>query len=212
MISGAKLTNLSGSRLKEHSMANIRYIRVSTKDQNPARQLEDEDMDFDKTFIEKVSGADRDREQLKAMLDYVRAGDTVFVHSIDRLGRSLTDLKNIIEELRQKQVSVFFVKNGLEFKADKQNSAHELLFNILASFAQFERDIIRERQAEGIAKAKEQGKYKGRKRKVTDVQILAKLREGFSIRKTAEALGCGVSTVQRVKKSKAVINASDILE
>lgn len=180
-------------------MANIGYIRVSTTDQNTSRQLSDLTIELDKIFEEKVSGATREREQLKALIDYVRDGDIVYVHSIDRLGRSLIDLKNIIEELKIKGVTVIFVKNGLEFNASQSNSTHELMFNILASFAQFERDMIKERQAEGIAKAKAAGKYKGKSRKVTNQQILDKLAEGFSIRKTAEILGCGISTVQRVK-------------
>lgn len=180
-------------------MANIGYIRVSTASQNTERQLDG--IKLDKVFTEKQSGINKDREQLKAMIDYVREGDTVFVHSIDRLGRSLIDLKEIVEQLKNKGVSVVFHKNKLEFMADKSNSTHELMFNILASFAQFERDMIKERQAEGIEKAKAKGVYKGKPRKVTDKQILEKLREGVSIRKTAELLGCGISTVQRVKKA-----------
>lgn len=180
-------------------MANIGYIRVSTDHQNTERQLDG--LDLDKIFIEKQSGIKKDREQLKAMIDYVREGDTVFVHSIDRLGRSLIDLKKIVEQLKNKGVSVVFYKNKLEFMSDKSNSTHELMFNVLASFAQFERDMIKERQAEGIAKAKAKGVYKGKARKVTDKQILDTLSEGVSIRKTAELLGCGISTVQRVKKA-----------
>ena len=180
-------------------MANIGYIRVSTDHQNTERQLDG--LDLDKIFIEKQSGIKKEREQLKAMIDYVREGDTVFVHSIDRLGRSLIDLKKIVEQLKNKGVSVVFHKNKLEFMADKSNSTHELMFNIFASYAQFERDMIKERQAEGIAKAKAKGVYKGKARKVTDKQILDTLSEGVSIRKTAELLGCGISTVQRVKKA-----------
>lgn len=180
-------------------MANIGYIRVSTDHQNTERQLDG--LNLDKIFIEKQSGIKKDREQLKAMIDYVREGDTVFVHSIDRLGRSLIDLKKIVEQLKNKGVSVVFYKNKLEFMSDKSNSTHELMFNVLASFAQFERDMIKERQAEGIAKAKAKGVYKGKARKVTDKQILDTLSEGVSIRKTAELLGCGISTVQRVKKA-----------
>ena len=179
-------------------MANIGYIRVSTANQNTERQLDG--IKLDKVFTEKQSGISKDREQLKAMIDYVRKGDIVFVHSIDRLGRSLIDLKDIVEQLKNKGVSVVFHKNKLEFMADKSNSTHELMFNILASFAQFERDMIKERQAEGIEKAKAKGVYKGKPRKVKDNKILDKLNEGISIRKTAEALNCGISTVQRVKK------------
>lgn len=180
-------------------MARIGYIRVSTAQQNTSRQLDG--IDLDKVFTDKQSGSTKDREQLNALTNYVREGDTVYVHSIDRLGRSLIDLKNIIEQLNDKGVSVVFEKNKLEFSVDKSNSTHELMFNILASFAQFERDMIRERQAEGIAKAKIRGAYKGRPRNVTDKQILDKLNEGISIRKTAKLLGCGVSTVQRVKNT-----------
>lgn len=185
-------------------MANIGYIRVSTTEQNTARQLDG--ISLDNTFTEKQSGANKDREQLKAMIDYVRKGDTVYVHSIDRLGRSLIDLKNIVEQLKNKGVSVVFEKNKLEFNSDTANSTHELMFNILGSFAQFERDMIRERQAEGIAKAKAEGVYKGKARKTTDKQILEKLSEGISIRKTAELLHCGISTVQRVKKANQQVD------
>lgn len=180
-------------------MNRIGYIRVSTNQQNTARQLDS--IQLDKVFEEKESGVNKDRQQLKAMIDYVREGDVVYVHSIDRLGRSLIDLKNIVEQLKSKGVSIVFVKNNLEFSADKSNSTHELMFNILGSFAQFERELIKERQAEGIAKAKLEGVYKGKPRKVTDQEILDKLKDGFSIRKTAEILSCGISTVQRVKKA-----------
>lgn len=183
-------------------MSKVGYIRVSTTGQNTERQLAD--ITLDKIFEEKVSGASKDRPQLKAMIDYVRSGDVVYVHSIDRLGRSLIDLKDIVNKLKAKGVSVVFVKNSLEFNADASNPTHELMFNILASFAQFEREMIKERQAEGIAKAKAKGVYKGKSRKVTDDEILSKLSEGNSIRKTADLLGCSVSTIQRVKAKQPI--------
>lgn len=146
----------------------VGYIRVSSAGQHTERQLEG--LELDKIFTEKVSGKDRNRPQLKACLDYVRAGDTLHIHSLDRLGRSLQDLENIVSELVDKGVKVEFKKENMEFSQEKNGSMGRLLFQILGAFAEFERSMIRERQAEGIAKAKAQGKHLGRKKKLTKEQ------------------------------------------
>ena len=180
-------------------MANVGYIRVSTVDQNTARQLDS--LQLDKIFTEHKSGKDKERDQLKAMIDYVRDGDTIHVHSIDRLARNLADLKEIVNTINDKGVSVQFHKEGMKFNGDKSDSMTNLLFNILGSFAEFERELMLERQREGIAKAKEEGKYKGRVKTVDDVSIrLAMAKDGASFRKVAKELSVSLSTVQRAMK------------
>ncbi len=125
--------------LKEYNtMANVGYIRVSTIDQNTARQLDS--LQLDKVFTEHKSGKNKDREQLKALIDYVRDGDTVHVHSIDRSACNLADLKELVSLLNDKGVSVHFHKEGMKFNGDKSDLMTNLLFNILGSFAEFERE------------------------------------------------------------------------
>lgn len=180
-------------------MADVGYIRVSTVDQNAIRQLDG--LKLDKVFTEYASGKNKDREQLKALLDYVRDGDTVHVHSIDRLARNLADLKDLVNTMNDKGVSVHFHKEGMKFNGDKKDSMTNLLFNILGSFAEFERELMLERQREGIAKAKEEGKYKGRTKTVDDDAIRSAMsKEGASFRKVAKELGVSLSTVQRAMK------------
>ncbi len=138
----------------------VAYIRVSTKEQNTARQEEImKSQGVERTYIEKISGKNADRPQLKAMLDYVREGDTVIVESYSRLARSTYDLFNIIEELERKNVSFISLKENV----DTSTPQGKLMFTIFAGLAQFERECILQRQAEGIAIAKAEGKYKGRK-------------------------------------------------
>lgn len=183
-------------------MANVGYIRVSTVDQNTARQLDG--LQLDKVFTEHKSGKNKDREQLNALLDYVREGDTIHVHSIDRLARNLADLKELLNTMIAKGISVQFHKEGMKFNSDKSDSMSNLLFNILGSFAEFERDIMLERQREGIAKAKEDGKYKGRTKSVDDQAIrVAMAKDGASFRKVAKELNVSLSTVQRAMKENA---------
>ena len=181
-------------------MANVGYIRVSTVDQNTVRQLDG--IELDKVFIEHKSGKNKDREQLMGLLDYVRDGDTVHVHSIDRLARNLSDLKELVNTINDKGVSVQFHKEGMKFNGDKSDSMTNLLFNILGSFAEFERELMLERQREGIAKAKDQGKYKGRIKSINDDTIISAMaKDGASFRKVAKELGVSLSTVQRAMKS-----------
>ena len=147
----------------------IGYKRVSSYGQNEARQLDG--LTFDKVFTDKASGKDTQRLQLQALLEYVREGDTVTVHSLDRLGRNLLDLQGLVGQLTEKGITVHFVKENMTFKPGGQDSMSTLLFSIMGAFAQFERDLIRERQAEGIAQAKKRGVYQGRKPKLSPEQV-----------------------------------------
>jgi DNA invertase Pin-like site-specific DNA recombinase len=147
----------------------IGYVRVSSVDQNTERQLDG--LQVDKTFTDKASGKSTDRPQLAAALDYVRDGDTLFVHSMDRLARNTEDLLRIVRELTAKQVSVEFIKERLTFNGHSDDPMAHLMMTMLGGFAQFERSLIRERQREGIAIAKEKGVYKGRKPSLTADQV-----------------------------------------
>lgn len=146
----------------------VGYIRVSTYEQNEQRQLES--IKTDKLFIDKASGKDTLRPALKAMLDYVRDGDTIIVHSLDRLARNLDDLRKIVQSLTAKEVKVQFIKENLVFTGDDSPMSN-LLLSVMGAFAEFERSLIRERQLEGIALAKKRGAYKGRKKALSQERI-----------------------------------------
>ena len=137
----------------------VGYIRVSTKEQNTARQDNAfSKLELDKIFTEKISGKDRKRPQLEAMLSYIREGDTLYIESLSRLGRSTKDLINIVEELEVRKVQIISLKENI----DTNTPSGKLMFHIFASLAEFERDTIKQRQAEGIEEAKKLGKFKGR--------------------------------------------------
>jgi DNA invertase Pin-like site-specific DNA recombinase len=146
----------------------IGYVRVSTLDQNESRQLEG--VQLDKRFVDKASGKDTKRPQLQAALDYVREGDVLVVHSMDRLARNLDDLRKIVMELTRRGVVVEFVKEHLTFTTE-DNAMSKLLLSVMGAFAEFERSLIRERQREGITLAKKAGVYKGRKPSLTPERI-----------------------------------------
>ncbi|ELB2253939.1 recombinase family protein [Vibrio parahaemolyticus] len=180
-------------------MANIAYIRVSTVEQNTERQLANCGIEFDKVFEDKASGSSTNRPELGKLMDYAREGDTIHIHSIDRLARSLDDLRKLVTIWNNEGITICFHKEGLHFSAGESSPIAELMLNMLGAVAQFERSIIRERQAEGIAKAVKKGKYKGRKPNVKRNAKILELREaGLSIRKIADEIGCNPSTVQRV--------------
>ncbi len=148
-------------------MANIGYIRVSSLDQNTDRQyaaFNNEGIKLDKTFEEKISGKDRKRPQLEAMLDYTREGDTVYVESYSRLARNTRDLLNLIHELEDKGVAVVSLKENF----DTTTANGRLMLTFMQGIAQFERDLIKERQAEGIELAKAAGKFKKPKKQKPD--------------------------------------------
>lgn len=148
---------------------NLGYIRVSSVAQNTDRQLEGQTLD--RVFTDKLSGKDMQRPELQELIRYARQGDTVHVHSLDRLGRNLDDLRKLLQELTGKGVTVHFVKENLTFSSEAKNPMSGLLFNIMGAFAEFEREIIRERQREGVQIAKAKGLYKGRKQEMTDERI-----------------------------------------
>ena len=147
---------------------NVGYIRVSSLDQNTARQLDG--IEVDTFFEDHCSGKDTNRPQLKACLRHLREGDRLHVHSIDRLARSLKDLQELVEDLTAQGVSVQFHKENLIFSGDS-NPMHKLMFQMMGAFAEFERSMIRERQREGIAAAKKQGKQIGAKPKLSSEQL-----------------------------------------
>src|SRR6266851_3133981 len=146
----------------------IGYIRVSTLDQHVDRQLEG--IEDDKTFIYKASGKDTKRPQLALLMSFARAGDTVVVHSMDRLARNLDDLRRIVHTLTGRGLRIEFVKEHLAFTGDDSPMA-SLLLSVMGAFAEFERALIRERQREGIALAKQRGVYRGRKKALNAAQI-----------------------------------------
>lgn len=146
----------------------IGYIRVSSFDQNADRQLDG--LPFDKIFTDKASGKDTDRPQLQAMLAYAREGDTIIVHSMDRLARNVDDLRRLVQNETRRGVRVQFVKENLTFTGEESPLAN-LMLSVLGAVAQFERDLIKERQREGIALARQRGVYRGRKKSLPDEKV-----------------------------------------
>ncbi len=182
-------------------MAKVGYVRVSTVDQNTDRQLDG--VHLDKVFEEKVSARTADRPKLTELLDYVREGDEVIVHDISRLARNMEDLHRLVRQITGKGCTLRFVKENLTFTNDQTDAVSQLLLSMLGAVYQFERNIMLERQREGIAIAKAKGRYKGRPKSVDRRAILTLLNEGVSMRKTADRLGVSLSTVQRVKVEDA---------
>ena len=173
----------------------ICYKRVSSTDQNIDRQLEGQCCD--REFVDRLSGKDVNRPALQEALTYVRRGDTLLVHSIDRLARNLADLEKMVNSLTAKGVSVRFVKEGLTFTGE-ENPMNRLMFQMLGAFSQFERALIRERQREGIAAAKAQGKALGRKPKLTPAQVeelREKVRQGGEKKQLASEYGISRQTL-----------------
>ena len=145
--------------------AKLAYVRVSTEEQNEARQVEAlEKYDIDKWFIEKISGKDMNRPKLKEMLDYAREGDTIYIMDWSRISRSTKDLLELTENLKTRGITLFSLKENI----DTSTPNGRLMMTILASINQFERENMLERQREGIAIAKRNGAYKGRKKTVIE--------------------------------------------
>lgn len=142
-------------------MSKIGYIRVSTNEQNTDRQESAlNNLNLDKIFLEKISGKDINRPQLIEMMKYIREGDILYIESLSRLGRSTKDLIILVEQLNSKNVQLVSLKESI----DTTTPSGKLMFNIFASLAEFERDIIKLRQREGIEAAKAKGKHLGRPR------------------------------------------------
>jgi DNA invertase Pin-like site-specific DNA recombinase len=173
----------------------VGYIRVSSIDQNPQRQLEG--MALDRVFTDKASARDTNRPQLRELLRFVRDGDTIVVHSMDRLARNLEDLRNLVQRQTKRGVRVEFVKEGLSFSGDDSPMAH-LMLSVMGAFAEFERALLKERQREGIALAKKRGAYRGRKRILSTEQVIdlkTRIEAGEKKAKVAREIGISRETL-----------------
>lgn len=180
----------------------VGYVRVSSTDQNTQRQLDG--ITLDRTFTDKASGKDRQRPQLEACLAHLREGDTLHVHSMDRLARNLDDLRRIVDELTGRGVAVAFTKEGMTFEPVTEGMERgkadmaRLMLSIMGAVAEFERSMLLERQREGIAIAKAEGKYKGAKPKLSEDQaqeIRQRAAQGESKAALARAYGISRETV-----------------
>jgi DNA invertase Pin-like site-specific DNA recombinase len=175
----------------------IGYIRVRSLDQNAERQLDE--ICLDKAFTDKASGKDTNRPQLQAALHHVRAGDSLVVHSMDRLARNVEDMLRLVREMNDRGVSVEFIKENMSFTAGSDDPRSILMITMLSAFAQFERSLIKERQREGIALARAKGTvYKGRK-PALKAERIAQLREqaaaGANRTKLAKEFGISRETL-----------------
>jgi len=200
--------------LKNNKSQAVGYIRVSSIDQNTDRQLDG--LSLDRVFIDKITGSTKERPQLQQMLDYVRYGDMVIVHSLDRLARNFDDLLSIIKELNQKGVSFKSLQENITINATGNNPIDVLILHIFGAIAQFNRSLIREAQREGIAKAKARGVYKGRKPSLTsEKQAVIERRlaqkekdlqsyKAISYQSIADEVGVSLATLNRylVKRKK----------
>ncbi len=161
---------------------NIAYVRVSTIEQNEARQTEGlKKYIIDKWFTEKVSAKDTNRPKLKEMIEFARENDTIYIHSLDRLARSTKDLLDIVEQLQAKGIHLVSGKENI----DTNSAAGKLMLTMIGAINTFERENMLERQREGIAIAKEEGKYKGRK----EIDYPANWEEVYSKYKSRDLTG-----------------------
>ncbi|NKY31423.1 recombinase family protein [Nocardia gamkensis] len=181
----------------------VGYIRVSAVDQNTVRQLDG--IEVERTFTDKASGKDTARPQLDELIAFVRDGDTVIVHSMDRLARNLDDLRRLVRTLAGKGVRVEFVKESLTFTGEDSPMAN-LLLSVMGAFAEFERALILERQREGIAAAKARSAYTGHKPALTAEQadqLRARAAAGVSKAALAKEFGISRETVYAYLRSEA---------
>ena len=150
----------------------IAYVRVSTQDQNEQRQVEQlEKCNIEKWYMEKISGKNMEREQLKSMLDFVRDRDEVYITDFSRISRSVMDLMKIVEMLGEKNVRLVSLKESL----DTHTPQGRMMLTIIGAINEFERDVLLERQREGVAIAKREGKYHGRRRIELDETIFKEI-------------------------------------
>lgn len=174
----------------------IGYVRVSSVGQNTDRQLDG--VELDRVFEDKASGKSVERPELAAMLSHVREGDTVIVHSMDRMARNLDDLRKIVRDLTGRGVRVEFVKEGLTFTGE-DSAMSTLMLSIMGAFAEFERSLIKERQLEGIALAKAKGVYSKprakRVKKADPAEVARRVAAGESKASIAKAMGVSRQTV-----------------
>ncbi len=191
-------------------MMNIAYVRVSSVDQNEARQIEAlEKYSIDKWFTEKVSGKDTNRPQLAAMLDYVREGDTVYIHDFSRLARNTKDLLDIVEQLQNKNVTLVSNKENV----DTSTPTGKLMLTMIGAIAEFERETLLERQREGIEIAKREGKFKGGQTKKIDDNTFNKNYDQYKNRtitksELARRLNISRPTLNKLLKDKGLVTTS----
>lgn len=187
------------------------YIRVSTEKQSEVRQLKKaiEEFGVEKFYIDKASGKNKDREQLKLMLEELNSDDILYIHEISRLARSIIDLKELVDQITAAGATIIFIKENMKFsKDDIDDPVRDLLFNILGSFAEFERKIIISRVREGVAIAKVAGKYKGRKtelciggkEEIRYKAIVRAINEGMSIKEIRQTYKVGTGQIYRIKE------------
>lgn len=163
---------MSGQNSGQNSGQIVGYIRVSTNEQNTGRQTAQlKGQNLDVTFTDHSSGKSMERPELEKMLAHVRAGDTIIVPSMDRLARNVRDLRTLVDGLTDRGVVVKFLKENLTFTGEA-NSVAKLMLNIMGAVAEFERELLLERQRDGIAVAKADGKYRGGKFKLKDAQVV----------------------------------------
>jgi DNA invertase Pin-like site-specific DNA recombinase len=208
MSSAARRSAATKGNTMDKTRANkghlVGYVRVSSTDQNTDRQ-DFAGIELDKVFTDKASGKDTNRPALKEALGYVREGDTLVVHSMDRLARSLVDLLGLVKGLTARGVSVRFLKEGQLFTGQDDPMAN-LMLSMLGAVAEFERSLILERQKEGIAKAKAKGVYQGRGAKLTPEQVIelkAKVesrKAGVSMESIAKEYGISRQTLYQYLK------------
>jgi len=179
----------------------IGYARVSTTDQDLTIQVEQlTAAGCKRIYQEKKSGADSEREQLARMLNEIQEGDVVICCKLDRIARSTVHLLQIVEKLEDKGVGFKVLNNA---NLDTTSATGKLMLSILASVGQFEREMMLERQRDGIAKAKAEGKYKGRKATVRSksAEVLELLGQGLTKQAVADRLGIGIASVYRIAKT-----------
>ena len=182
----------------------VGYVRVSSSGQNPERQYADlEQAGAERIYKDELSGKNTERPQYLDMMGFLREGDTLVVHSLDRLSRNLSDLLSTLDQLTKRGVVVQFLHERLVFDPKAESSTDRLMLHMIGAFAEFERSMIRSRQREGIELAKLRGVYKGRQRTVTDEQIEAVKKDialGVPLAKAARKQGLSRSTVYRYIK------------
>lgn len=185
----------------------VAYVRVSTVEQNESRQLEAlEKYGIDKWFTEKISAKDTNRPQLQAMMDFVREGDTVYIHDFSRLARSTKDLLDITDQLQQKKVNLVSNKENL----DSSTATGRLMLTMIGAISEFERANLLERQREGIQIAKRQGKFKGGQVKRIEDKEFDKYYEQYKSREInkgqlAAALKISRPTLDKLLKDKGLV-------
>lgn len=185
----------------------VGYKRVSTVEQNDSRQLVE--LELEKIFVDHASGKNTsERPQLQAMIGFIREGDEIYVHSMDRLARNLKDLLGLVERIRHKGASLHFLKENLHIESHTQQSPMTtLMLSMMGAFAEFERSLILERQREGIALAKQKGLYKGRKPVSKEKLEHAKdlLKQGQKVSAVARQTGLSRASLYKYLKPKTAV-------